>query len=321
MKVHIEDIRGIVGIVPTPATADADQWDCRNSINFAQTQRMIEAVVSDGIEIVMTTGTFGEGATVTETELRDYVRCVVEAVNGRVPVFAGITTLNTRDTIRRGRELLDLGADGLFVGRPMWLPLDQVGIVSYYQDLAEAFRNVSLIVYDNPFAFKGKISREAYRELARIREVVASKHVGGPSLEDDLLAVGMDLRLLPLETDWCSLAQRHPDLATACWSGSVACAPAPFAALSRAILSRDWPRAEALTAKIRAALAPMFPSGDLEAFMTYSIQLGHARFNAAGLVDVGPCRPPYTAVPVDLLAGAEETGRMLARLQREMSGA
>lgn len=317
MKIGVEDIKGVVGIVPTPATPDADRWECANSIDFDQTRRMVDAIVSAGVDILMTTGTFGECATLTEPELCEYVRCVAETVRGRVPLFAGITTLNTRDTIRRGRELLEAGADGLFVGRPMWLPLDQRAIVDFYGDVADALKRVPLVIYDNPFAFRGKIAAETYQELGKIPELIASKHVGGPSLESDALALGKAMRLLPLEIDWIDLARTQPDLAQACWSGNVACAPLPVVELSRAIAQGNWPRAEALTTKLRQALAPMY-ADDFEAFMIYSIQLGHARFNAAGLVDVGPCRPPYTKAPPAMLAGAAKAGRLLAELQKEL---
>lgn len=321
MRLSTEDILGVVGIVPTPANPGADRWDAANTVNLAETEKMIDAVVAAGIEIVMTTGTFGECATLTWGELQDFTDCVVRTTRKRAPVFAGVTTLNTRDTISRGRTLLELGADGLFVGRPMWLPLDDQAIVRFYRDLAEAMPGVPLVAYDNPLAFKGKISTEAYRQIAAIPEVVAAKHVGGPSLEGDLLAVGKGLRILPLEPDWCGLAEKHPDLAKACWSGSVACAPAPIAALSRAILAREWPRAHELTRRIAWAMETMFPGGDLARFMNYSIQLGHVRFAAAGLIDPGPTRSPYVGAPEEFVAGSVECGRRWAQLQREFTGA
>lgn len=316
MKVTVEDIRGVVGIVPTPATADAERWDALNTINLPESEKMVDAVVASGIEIVMTTGTFGECATLTFAELRDFVGCVVDTVRGRVPVFAGVTTLNTRDTIKRGRALVARGADGLFIGRPMWLPMDDKAIVRFYRDIAEAMPGVPLVVYDNPHAFKGKISTEAYRELVAIKEVVAAKHVGGPSLEGDLMVVGRNAVVLPLEPDWAGLAEKHPDLATACWSGSVACAPAPVAALSRAVLARDWPRAHEITRQIAWAMETMFPGGDLGRFMNYSIQLGHVRFAAAGLIDPGPTRPPYLEAPEEFIAGSRECGLRWRELQQ-----
>lgn len=319
MKVTMQDIRGVVGIVPTPATADAESWSAVNTIELHETEKMVRAVVDGGVDVIMTTGTFGECATLTADELRTFVQAVVRTVAGRRPVFAGVTTLNTRDTISRGRELVEIGADGLFVGRPMWLAMDDKAILRFYQDVAAALPGVPLVVYDNPSAFKGKISREVYLALAEIPEVVASKHVGGPALVPDLLAVGDKIRLLPLEIDWYALARQHPERAQACWSGSVACAPAPIVALSKAILARDWNAAKPISEKLDWAVRAMFPGGDLSKFMDYSIQLGHVRFREAGLFDPGPSRPPYLEAPADYVEGSRVCGRRWAELQREFT--
>jgi 4-(2-carboxyphenyl)-2-oxobut-3-enoate aldolase len=313
------DIRGVVGIVPTPGTSDADDWRCVNSVNVAETEKMIEAVVDAGIELVMSTGTFGECASLTHQEWLLFSRCVAVTVRGRVPFFAGVTTLNTRDTIARGREAIAAGADGLFVGRPMWLPLDDDGVVRFYRDLTEAMPGVPLVIYDNPAAFKGKISVAAYLQLAELPEVVATKHAGGPSLESDIEAFGDKVAVLPLDSDWVRAAKRFPERATACWSGNVACAPAPLAALSRAVLSRDWDSADHISEQVNWALAPQF-GGDMSRFMDYSIPVGRGRFRGAGLIDCGPSRPPYTDAPPDMIAGGEETGRRWAELEQKYRG-
>ena len=313
------DIRGVVGIVPTPATSDAASWCAENTVNTSETETMIEEVLDAGIEFVMSTGTFGECASLTHDEWLTFTTTVAQAVRSRVPFFAGVTTLNTRDTISRCRQAIAAGADGLFVGRPMWLPLDDDGVVRYYRDITEALPGVPIVVYDNPAAFKGKISVEAYLKLADLPEIVATKHAGGATLERDIQAIGDKVAVLPLDSDWCAAARRSPELVTACWSGNVACAPAPLAALSRAVLSRDWKAAEAISAKVNWALAPQF-GGDMSRFMDYSIPVGRARFRAAGLIDPGPSRPPYTDAPADMIAGGEETGRRWAELEREYSG-
>lgn len=320
MKVSYAEVRGMLGIVPTPATPDADQWQASHTVNLSETEKMIRLVVDAGIDMVATTGTFGECATLTEPELNDFVACVAETVSGRRPVFAGITTLNTRETIRRGKALIDRGADGLFIGRPMWLALDDQGIVRFYRDIAEALPGIPLIVYDNPVAFKGKISSEVYAELAKIREVVAAKHTGGPTLAADMRAVGDKIRILPLPGDWQGLAQDMPDRALAAWSGATACAPAVLAALSQAILAHDWPLAQSISERVRWAEQPMFAGGDLAGFMNYSIAVGHLRFQHAGLIDPGPVRPPYMFLPDNYRAGGIETGKRWAALQREFGG-
>jgi 4-(2-carboxyphenyl)-2-oxobut-3-enoate aldolase len=318
-KLAASDINGVVGILPTPSTPNADRWDAVDTVNLPETEKMTRAVVDAGIEIIMTTGTFGECASLMWEELRDFVDCVVKTTAGRRPVFAGVTTLNTRDTIRRARNLLELGADGIFTGRPMWLPLDDKGIVRYYRDLTEALPDVPIVVYDNPWAFKGKISPEAFAELAKMPQLVAAKHAGGKGLEADLQAVGDRMRLLPIDIDWVPVAKQHPELLTACWSGGVACAPAPLAALSKAVAARDWAAADKIHEKVGWASSVMFPGGDVATFISYSIPLGKGRFKGAELIDPGPGRPPYSEAPADYYALSLESGRRWKQLQEEFT--
>ncbi len=157
-KLTVDDITGVVGIIPTPSIATADQPGTAFSVDLDEAATLADAMVrGGGVDVLMTTGTFGECASLTWDELQSFVATVVDAVAGRIPVFAGATTLNTRDTITRGgRRLGELGADGLFVGRPMWLPLDDAGIVRFYRDVAEAVPNMALVVYDNPRRLQGK---------------------------------------------------------------------------------------------------------------------------------------------------------------------
>ena len=63
MKLDASDIRGVVGIVPTPANPDAASWAATDTVNLAETEKMVRLVTGAGIEIIMTNGTFGEAAT------------------------------------------------------------------------------------------------------------------------------------------------------------------------------------------------------------------------------------------------------------------
>ena len=319
MKLTSADITGVVGIVPTPATMDADRVDAMQTVNVPETVKLVEAVLDAGTDVIMTTGTFGECSTLTWDELQTMVGCVVDVTAKRRPVFAGVTTLNTRDTIERARHLIDLGADGLFVGQPMWIALDQEMIVQYYRDIANALPNVPIVVYDNPHAFKVKVASETFIQLANIREIVAAKHVGGPTLRQDLEAVGDRLRILPIEAAWYPMASALPERAKACWSGFVACGPSAVNALSRAVRAHDWARAKQIHERIGWACETLFPGGDLATFMDYSIQLGHERFRAAGIIDPGPSRPPYTRAPEAYIAGARECGRRWSVIESEFA--
>lgn len=318
MALTAQDITGVVGIIPTPSTPDADRWDVENSVDLDAAAKLADGMVRGGVDVLMTNGTFGECAALTWPETEAFVSAVVDAIGGRIPVFAGATTLNTRDTIRRARRLQEIGADGAFVGRPMWLPLDSKGIVRFYRDLCEAVPNLPVVIYDNPGAFKGKISAAAYEQLSKIPQVVASKHLGllgGAAFFDDLRAVNGRIRLLPLESDWYYLSRLFPNDVRACWSGNVACGPAPVVRLKELISEERWAECQQLTQELQDALEPLYPNGDFPEFLKYSIQLDNAQFRSAGFLQTGPTRPPYIDVPEDYLEGARAAGRRWAELE------
>jgi len=128
---------------------------------------------------------------------------VIQTAQKQVPVFCGATTLNTRDTIRRGRELMQMGATGLFLGRPMWQEMDDDSIVGFYSDIAEALPDAPIIVYDNPEAFKGKLSPRVYARLAKIPTIIGAKYMAiGQQFLADLDAVGDHITLMPMDSDW-----------------------------------------------------------------------------------------------------------------------
>ncbi len=304
-------------MVPTPSTPDADQWSCEHSVDLDQTEAMTRMALDGGVNILLTCGSLGEGATLLDHEHRDFTACIASILKGRGLLFAGATTLNTRETIRRGRALVAAGADGLFLGRPMWMSLDAQAIVRFYSDVAEALPGVPIIVYDNQFAFKAKIDTPTYAALSRIPSVIGAKHIGGPAIGADLEAVEGRMRILPLDTQWGKLARAYPEQALACWSGNVADGPEPLVALATAVAAKDWTKVDAISARMAWAQEPMFPGGKLENFVDYNIPIAHARVEGSGFVRTGPPRPPYIFAPEGHMEGGRETGRRWASLRGE----
>lgn len=304
-----EDLSGVLAILPTPATQDAGHWSCTMSVDLDECARMTHMIRDAGIRIMITGGSLSEGASLTDEEHVTLNACVAETLAGSGLLFAGATTLNTRDTIARARRLIDAGADGLFLGRPMWMSLDSEGIVRFYRDIAEALPGVPVIIYDNQFVFRSKIDTEAYRQLSRIPEIVGAKHIGGPSLESDARATQGRIRIMPVDSQWGANARRVPDLITACWSGNAADGPEPLAALAAAVAAGDFDLAELIGAHMAWAQAPMFPGGRIEALVDYNIPIVHGRLKGSGRVRSGPPRPPYTHAPQSFIDGGIETGR------------
>src|SRR5207237_7552475 len=138
-------------------------------------------------------------------------RGVLSTVQGSIPVFVGATTLNTRDSIAKGRAFQEMGASGLFLGRPMWCENDDDTLVGFYSDVAAALPDMPIVVYDNPEAFKGKISSRAYGMLAEIPQVIASKYIGvGQAYVADVAATRGRISLLARDDEWFYAWRRRP---------------------------------------------------------------------------------------------------------------
>jgi 4-(2-carboxyphenyl)-2-oxobut-3-enoate aldolase len=324
-RVTVGDVKGVYAIMPTPALPGAGDPMATDTVDHAETARAVRALIDDGVNAVLTTGTFGECATLTWEELRGFAETAVAAAAGRVPVFVGATTLNTRDTIARARVLRDLGVSGMLLGRPMWCYLGDADIVAYYTAVAAAVPQLAIIVYDNPEAFKGKISAAAYRQLAALPQVIAAKYTSpGPSFGDELAAMDGRMRALPVDRDWFAACENAPREIVACWSGSASCGPRPHVELARRIAAGDTDGAQAITAELTQAARGFLPQGDFTLFAKYNIQLEKIRINAAGYINAGPSRPPYLSCPPDYADGARASGRRFAALDakyRQQAGA
>lgn len=310
-----KDIKGIVAIMPTPVKPGSDSWRSRDVVDLDEAARGADRLVRDGIDFLLVNGTFGEAATLTWEELKRFSATVMDAVRGRIPVFLGATTLNTRDTIERGRVFRDMGAQGLFLGRPMWCQMSDDMICQFYRDVGEALPDMNQFLYDNPDAFKGKISTRCYGELSKIPQIVASKYrsvlaaVTMDNLVADLKAVKGKIKLLPHDGDWYYAARWFYEEIDGCWSSGASAGPEPVVALKRAINTKDWSMAKQIAEDIYWAYEKFMPQGSFAAFHIYNIAIQKARFDEAGYIKAGPALPPYHVVPPHILEDARECGR------------
>src|ERR1700676_5232880 len=91
------DIVGAWAIMPTPAKDGASDWRADDTLDLAETARVVEALIAAGIDGILSLGTLGECATLTWDEKRAFMATVVDTVRGRVRYFGGTTSLNTRE--------------------------------------------------------------------------------------------------------------------------------------------------------------------------------------------------------------------------------
>ncbi|MFJ9787343.1 dihydrodipicolinate synthase family protein [Amycolatopsis sp. NPDC101161] len=323
-KFGVDDLRGVIAVTPTPALPGAAALTARDTVDLAESDRMIRALVADGVDGIITNGTLGEMATLTLAEWQAFAACVADAVADTapdLPLFVGATTPNTRDTVDRIRFLRDLGVRGVILGRPMWSELGADTLLAFYRGVAGLFPDMAIVLYDNPEAFKGPIPSAAYAALSEVPQIIGAKYIAiTPKFGADMAAVGSRLRLLPLESDWLAAHTLHPETALGCWSSSALCGPEPVLALRDAIRAGDVDAARHLTRRIEWTYEPFLARTNFPEFSKYNITLEKLRFDEAGYVTAGPARPPYHVVPGLYAEGARENGRRWRGLVGEVRG-
>jgi trans-o-hydroxybenzylidenepyruvate hydratase-aldolase len=314
------DIKGAWAIVPTPALPNASDWRTAQTVDLDETARVVDALIGEGINGILSMGTLGEAATLTWPEKRAFMETLVSTARGRVPVFVGTTALNTRDTIEQTRTAYDIGADGTMLGLPMWCAPSHDVAVRFYEDVAEAVPEMNIAVYANPEAFKFDFGRPFWAAVSRIRQVVTAKYIGIGALLTDLHLSGGRIKLMPIDFDYYGAA-RMDDFVDAFWSTGAVCGPSVAMRLRDLVVTAratgDWSAAKALHDRLGASAAPLFPQGSFKMFSTYNIGLEKARMDAAGWMKAGPARPPYHLVPEEYLAGARKSGEMWAAIHKE----
>lgn len=318
------DIRGIVVYLPTPVRTDvAIDRDVRNAVDLEEAARAADLVVRDGASAICLNGTFGELPSLMWEEIRDFTAAVVDSVAGRVPVFAGATTLNTRDTIERARAFRDLGATGLNLGRGMMSAMADANIVRYYRDVAESLPDMAIFLYDDPEAFKRPIQTPVYAELAKIPQIVGCKYrtrllfgMGAKNTYDrDLAAVDGRIKLCTHEGDWPFVYRTFG--MDAIWTSGFNVVPGAIATLRDALFAGDDALVDQIRADLEWAQEGLIPAGGFEEWHQQKIPTMKARIDAAGYIKAGPALPPYTYFTGDRAAAAAQCAARDRELQKK----
>lgn len=108
----------------------------------------VDWMVRAGAHGLAAGGSTGEGHTLDHEEYRDLIAATCEAAAGHVPVIAGVIVDSTRDAIKRGKAVRDMGVAALQVTPVHYLfrPTDDA-MVEHFRVMAEE-TGVPIIIYN-----------------------------------------------------------------------------------------------------------------------------------------------------------------------------
>lgn len=122
-------LRGIIPPVVTPLLND-------NELDEPGLERLIHHLLRGGVHGIFLLGTTGE-ATSLRYKLRErFVKKACELVNKQVPVLVGITDTSFDGSIEMAKVCKDAGADMVVVAPPYYVPISQLEMRRYLDDLA-----------------------------------------------------------------------------------------------------------------------------------------------------------------------------------------
>ena len=88
----------------TPFQADG-------SVDFARLRELVAWHLEQGTDGIVALGTTGESSTMSHEEDDEVARCIIETVNGKIPVIVGAGSNCTQTQLEKSRKYHDLGAD------------------------------------------------------------------------------------------------------------------------------------------------------------------------------------------------------------------
>jgi len=161
------DWRGVFPAVTTQFTEDL-------SIDYAETQRVVDDLIRDGVTGIIAMGTCGENNSLLAEEKRTLLKAIVEVVNKRVPVVTGVSELTTPLAIAWAKDAEALGADGLMLLPAMVYVPKTAELVEHFTQVANA-TTLPVMLYNNPTAYRVAITNEALEALRPVKNIVAVK--------------------------------------------------------------------------------------------------------------------------------------------------
>ena len=217
----------------TPFNADG-------SVNFDKLRELTAWHLEQGTDGIVVLGTTGESSTMSHEEDDDVARCVIETVNGKIPVICGAGSNSTQTQLEKSRRYHEMGADGLLLITPYYNKANDEGMYRHFATMADAV-DTPVILYNVPGRTGCAISPACCARLAKHPNIAGIKEASGNisyaaqiarligddfcmlSGNDDMIVPMMSLGASGVISVWANICPKQShDLVAAFQAGDVA---------------------------------------------------------------------------------------------------
>lgn len=169
-KQLIPRFRGVFPAIPTPITED-------NEVDSLALRRVVNYLLDGGVHGIWALGSGGEFTALSFKQRQLVVETIVDEVNGRVPVFAGISACCMTDIEANAQMAANAGADGVFMISPYYFRYSLDDIQRYFEHAADA-SPLPLVIYHNSHNSNIFLTVEIVEALSRHQNIIGLKDAG-----------------------------------------------------------------------------------------------------------------------------------------------
>jgi 4-hydroxy-tetrahydrodipicolinate synthase len=292
-------LQGIVAALVTPFRED-ERIDC------GAWQTIIDMVIAAGVDGLLACGSTGEFYALNPEERTMAMRFCRQAAAGRLPVYANVGCITTRETIRLALAAQSEGIDGLAVITPYFVKASQDELAEHYTEICRAV-SIPVLAYNFPGHGGSELLPQTVARIGARCENLAGVKDSSGKLEqamafraavpgrDFAVFVGPERLLLPALANGCAGAV----------AGCANVAPKLLVNLYRAF--QEGKMDEAARLQTRAS-----ELAELVSLHTFPAVIKEAmRLNG---LPAGVCRKPVGPVPAEC---REPVSQLLAKLEKE----
>lgn len=149
------------------------------SVDYKALERLVEHLVTNGIDYLVVQGTTGESVTLNKEEKKEILAFIIKVNNNRLPIVLGIGG-NCTATVVETLKTTDLkGVSAILSVSPYYNKPTQEGIYQHYKAISQA-SSLPIILYNVPGRTSSNILPSTTLRLAQdFKNIIAIKEASG----------------------------------------------------------------------------------------------------------------------------------------------
>ncbi|GAX24149.1 4-hydroxy-tetrahydrodipicolinate synthase [Fistulifera solaris] len=149
----------------------------KGDIDYDATRNLLQWHIDQGTDNLCILGTTGEASVLSAKERTQVLRLAVEVCKGKIPIIAGVGTIDPQKVKDMTLEAMDLGCDAGLLVSPYYVKPPQRGLLKHFTSIADI--GLPIVLYNVPGRTAVDISDETIAMAAEHDNIIAVKDATG----------------------------------------------------------------------------------------------------------------------------------------------